>query len=448
MRTERKRLTLQVPVAIRIPNNATCSDKRRAGAMSLQMAIILVPVIFGLMGFALDLGRLYLIRGELNQAASSMAIAAAAQLNGTVAAESSAQSAALALIDPSQSDSLTYNFGSLVVGQGSSSGFLTATTPSFSYYKSQADAQSGNTVSDGTTAQYVSVNLSADAPLFLWGLFSFGQSRKTSIAALAVAGQSAPLCTACDIDVFAVAPIDATDLTDFGFIQGNLYTFYFDCTGGPAPALLAGTTAPTVPYVLYGGSATGSSELDDQQLFQTGAQGLLPSPYSSTSNSCVAVNQQLVLWLLTTGSSVGSPLPTCAVGANAFVEYALCGLSARLTNVLPTVCSNNTDLTNISTQYSPDTDTTFYAAGDYTSYMGNNQRILTLPIMDGPTTLNVQCFRQFLLEPNDASGDVNNPADANGRFVAMYLGVVAPVKQGRFDGCSGITGPGKVVLQQ
>lgn len=81
--------------------------------------------------------------------------------------------------------------------------------------------------------------------------------------------------------------------------------------------------------------------------------------------------------------------------------------------------------------------------------MGNNLRILTLPIVDGLSTLNVQCFRQFLLEPDDATGDANNPADANGRFIAMYLGVVAPVKQGRFDGACGIsTGPGKVVLQQ
>ena len=60
-----------------------------------------------------------------------------------------------------------------------------------------------------------------------------------------------------------------------------------------------------------------------------------------------------------------------------------------------------------------------------------------------------QCFRQFLLEPNDANGTVNNPTDTNGRFIAMYLGVVAPVRQGRFDGGCGIsTGPGKVVLHQ
>jgi len=344
------------------------------------------------------------------------------------------------LIDPSQADSDTYNFGSVVVGQGN--GFLNSASPTLSFYADRADAVSGGGTVDGTMAQYVSVNLTADAPLTFFGLFSFGASQKTSVAAFAVAGQSAPLCTACDIDVFAPVAISLADPTgNFGFIQGDLYTFYFYCTGFPTPALLANTTA-SVPYVLINGYNTGSSVLEDQQLFESGAQGLLPSPYSSTSLSCVSANQAETLW--------ASAAPgTCASGAKTSVEDALCGLSARLTNALATVCANNPDLANVSAQYAVDTDTTFYAAGSYTSYMGDNERILTLPVIDGATTLNVQCFLQFLLEPDDSSGDANNPADANGRFIAMYLGNVAPIKQGRFDGGCGLTsGPGKVVLQQ
>ena len=421
-------------MVIRIRSNRAA----QRGAMTLQLAIILVPVMFGLMAFALDLGQLYLIRGELNQAASAMAMAAAVQLNGTPAATASAAAAANALVN-------SYNFGSIVVGQGN--GFLNSPTPVLSFFADRADAVSGGAAVDGTTAQYVSVSLTADAPLTFGGLFSFGLSHTTSVAAFAVAGLSAPLCTACDIDVFAVAPISGGVAPDFGFVAGTLYTFYFDCTGAPTPALLSGTTAPAVPYVLINAYNTNISEPEDEQLFQTGAQGLLPSPYSSTSLSCVAVNQVETLWGSTSGTTVTPG--TCASGANTSVEDALCGLSSRLTNVLATVCQNNNDLASVSTQYTPDTDITFYAAGDYTSYMGNNVRILTLPIVDGLSTLNVQCFRQFLLEPNDAMGDANNPADANGRFVAMYLGVVAPVKQGRFDGGCGIsTGPGKVVLQQ
>jgi Flp pilus assembly protein TadG len=435
-------------VVIRIRSNRAAihriaHEDGRRGAMTVQLAIILVPVVFGLMAFAIDLGRLYLIRGELNQAASAMAMAAAAQLNGTAAATGSAAAAANALIN-------SYNFGSIVVGQGN--GFLNSATPTLSFYADRADAVSGGAAVDGTMAQYVSVSLAADAPLTFGGLFSSLLSHTTSVAAFAVAGLSAPLCTACDIDVFAVAPIGGGVAPDFGFVAGTLYTFYFDCTGAPTPPLLSGTTGPAVPYVLINGYNTSSSELEDQQLFQTGAQGLLPSPYSSTSQSCVAVNQAQTLW----GSSSGANVPgvtvspgTCASGANTLVEDALCGLSARLTSTLATFCTNSSDLDTVSTQYTPDTDTTFYAADTYTSYMGNNLRILTLPIVDGLTTLNVQCFRQFLLEPDDATGDANNPTDANGRFIAMYLGVVAPVKQGRFDGACGIsTGPGKVVLQQ
>jgi hypothetical protein len=56
-------------------------------------------------------------------------------------------------------------------------------------------------------------------------------------------------------------------------------------------------------------------------------------------------------------------------------------------------------------------------------------------------------FRQFLVMPAEG-GVAINPDDPNGRFVAMYIGSVAPVKQGRFDGCQQSAGPGKVILHQ
>ena len=49
----------------------------------MQLLVILVPVLFGLMGFALDLGQLYIVRGELQAAANAMAVAAAQKLIGT-----------------------------------------------------------------------------------------------------------------------------------------------------------------------------------------------------------------------------------------------------------------------------------------------------------------------------------------------------------------------------
>jgi len=73
--------------------NRNPNHSGRRGALSIQFLVILVPVVLGMMGFAVDLGRIYLVRGELNQAASAMALAAASKLNGTIAATDSATAA-------------------------------------------------------------------------------------------------------------------------------------------------------------------------------------------------------------------------------------------------------------------------------------------------------------------------------------------------------------------
>ena len=101
--------------------------------MSLQLAVILVPVVFGMMGFALDLGRLYLVRGELSQAAAAAAIAAATQLNGTAASLDRAGTVATQTLALNR-----YNFGSLTLGQDT--GNLTSTISEPAYFATVAGA--------------------------------------------------------------------------------------------------------------------------------------------------------------------------------------------------------------------------------------------------------------------------------------------------------------------
>src|SRR5262249_12835109 len=102
----------------------------------------------------------------------------------------------------------------------------------------------------------------------------------------------------------------------------------------------------------------------------------------------------------------------------------------------------------LAASYQPDTDPNNY--DEYADYTGNGRRIITIPIVDqlSPTgAMTVLGFRQFLLIPSQGAFNLN-PADVFGRFVAMYIGSVAPLKQGRFDGCQLSSGPGKVVLHQ
>src|SRR5216684_4450619 len=92
------------------------------GVTTIQLLVILVPVLFGFIGFAVDLGQLYLIRGELKVAASSMALAAAQKLIGTDQAVTDATNAARLAIDDSSGFANKYNFGGLAIGQ--TNGFL------------------------------------------------------------------------------------------------------------------------------------------------------------------------------------------------------------------------------------------------------------------------------------------------------------------------------------
>src|SRR5207248_10737815 len=137
------------------------------GTFSLQLLVVLVPVFFGLMGFAIDLGRLYLIKGELNQAASAMALASATQLIGTAAATQTASSVANQLLDDSTGHGARYNFGGNLLGQ--TTGLLNSTVDPPAFFATLADATGAGgslgTQAGGTTARPVQVTMTVAAPL-------------------------------------------------------------------------------------------------------------------------------------------------------------------------------------------------------------------------------------------------------------------------------------------
>jgi Flp pilus assembly protein TadG len=428
--------------------------------MSLPLLVVMVPVFFGFMGFAIDLGRLYLIRGELNEAANAMALASAQQLNGSTGADANS----MAVLPPPLGTGpvYNYNFGSVPVGQGA--GNLTSAINAPACYAAASDAVAGNgNVTDCSTAQYVQVSLTADAPLLFWSLLPGGQSGKTSIAAQAVAGISAPLCTACNIVPIGIVAINSTDTVNFGFDAtfSSIYNFSYSCVGTP-PAILNGT----VPYYILNRLDSGSSLTENDQLYVDGAGGLTasatPTPNANTSNAstplaCVNVADQEQVWADAVPLACsGTPAPPRTT-----IESMLCGIFSRLDNSqTPSACTLAVDdFASLSNSYLPDTDAIAGEVPPYTAYTGDNRRLITVAIMDrAPLTATdnptVLAFRQFLLVPN-TDGTFFQPTDPYGRFPALYIGNPAPVQTGWFDGryanaCvqGSFTGPGKVVLHQ
>lgn len=413
------------------------------------MVVILVPVMFGLMGFAVDLGRIYLIKGELKAAADAAALAAASRLIGTDASTADASTAARYTIESATGFGNKYNFGGNTIGE--TEGILQSEMPEPTYYQAVADATGTNATDgggggevSGATARHVKVSIHAEAPLLFWGMLAVATDRKTPLDVSAVAGMSAPLCTACAIDPLAVGALDAGDTTDFGFTVNTKYTFGYYCTGTPTPSGIQGATQ-RIPYLLLNRYDENASLFADenQQAYRIGAQGLLPS--SNAAMACIKMNSE-------EGEQVwvnAAPNNCSQARVPSPVSSLLCGMYTRFDQTIPESCANVPDVDTMASAYLPDTDLSDLE--DYTAYAGIARRVITVPVVD---TLNpaggmaVLGFRQFLVDPDPALGTTINPGDQNGRFVALYIGSVMPLKQGRFDGCQQTAGPGKVVLHQ
>lgn len=385
-----------------------------------------------LIGFAVDLGIIYSIKGELKAAASATALAAAAQLIGTDASADAANNVA-------QVTANNYYFGGYPIGR--TNGTLTSTVSPPALYATLADALSDGGQSSGALARHVRVDILAQTQLLFWSFLPVVSDRNIGVAATAVAGISAPLCQACGIEPLAVAAIDQTDAVDFGFIAGTKYSLAYLCTGNPPPAALAGASR-SINYVVLNRLDPNAVVFPDEssQAFRDAAGGMPGNADSSVA--CFRIGNTETIW-------VNAAVGTCASNRVApVVTNGLCGLDSRFESTPAAACSGITGIDDLAAIYPPDTDLNDYDL--YTDYMGTGRRLITIPIVDtvsGSAAMTVLGFRQFLLIPA-VGATALNPADALGRFVAMYAGSVAPVKQGRLDGCSVSNGPGKVVLHQ
>lgn len=400
----------------------------------------MVPVLFAFIGFAVDLGRLYLVRGELQTAADTMALAAASKLNGTDGSLSQATEQAAMTIEAANELRNRFNFGANTVGQ--SDGFSTSGVETQFFATKAAATSMGFEAADagGVTARHTRISLQADAPLLFFGFLNTGQ-RRTPVRVSAVAGMSAPLCNACAIEPIAIAAPDQGDDINFGFLPNTKYTLGYACNGGMQPGpLVAG--GPRIEYLLlnrYDASATlFASEIT--QAYRIGAQGLAPSANSEAF--CMRVGADETLWVNAAPTScMLAPPPALAT---AFA----CGIASRFDNTVPAVCNAVPEAETLAALYQPDTD--LNDIDDFSAYSGSGRRVITAPIVDslaGSGPMRVLGFRQFLVEPNPDSLSTN-ASDPNARFVVIYIGSSVPLKQGTFEGCTQTAGPGKIVLHR
>jgi len=321
----------------------------------------------------------------------------------------------------------------------------------------------------GIYPKYAKVQISAQSPTLFAPFLNLTPGLLPTIAVSSIAGLSGPLCSVSGIDDLAVVdPSAGSDLDNFSLTPGDYYTLSQSST----QAALESTDS-TVQYVMldhYPNGVQDSSLLDDL-LFELGAGGISNSPPSVPPSSTITIGDIEVDY-----SSTNNVATTVLLGTTtAAGRDILCGLNLRF-GVDPSsydVCSPTTvtsaDFEGLVSLFpaAADTDIGIIASGagtppqqdfasDYCAEGACNfRRVLTVPVVDAPDTLNVLNFRQFLLEPSplsgtDTSGVGIDPAVANGSFRAQYMGALVPVPSGTSVGCTSLSnsaiGVGKVVL--
>jgi Flp pilus assembly protein TadG len=424
-------------------------DKCEAGAATIYFALFTVAIL-GFLTFAIDVGRMYLIQGELQSAADAAALAASLQLNGTTNALTHADDQVTASFDSTTGNDNRFNLrqNSIEVPAG-----LIASRET-TYFATRDEAvanlnggQSGGVVWDsGMYPKYVRVQITAQAPVVFAPLLTRMTDTLPTITASAVAGVSSPMCSVCGIEPLAVVdPSQGTDSLHFGFVLGQFYTLYLDTTqqtpNAPVTATALQDTVGVAPYVVLNHLPAGGANLDiDAQMFVIAASGIARSE-NITAETIEVVYPDLV-------GNVQAPIG----------QEILCGLNTRF-GVDPSEnnCSMlaNGELAALASSFGADSDlgAETYAAGaglqDYaTEYDGSTRRIITVPVIDALDSLNVLGFRQFLLEMSSTVMQGLDTSLSSGAFRVQYIGTLVPLRCGGIAGVCTITngGVGRVVL--
>ncbi|MEZ5398339.1 MAG: pilus assembly protein TadG-related protein [Bryobacteraceae bacterium] len=426
------------------------ANRTRLGSTSIQLVVVLVPVIFGFLGFAIDLGRLYMIRAELKTAADSMALAAAGKLNGTD--DSTTAAAAAAELARAEFDGVAnrYDYGGTPVGDSEGNQTSVVDEPQFFDTVSGAtgeDETGGGGSAGGAEAKQVRVAVTAQARSLFFRFLPQAQEGLVNLRVQAVAGMSAPLCVACGVEGIAIAAVDTSDTENFGFTTDTRYTLGYVCNGANQPQPLAGTTQ-RLPYVMLNKLNEEAEAFTDEttQAYRIGANGLPSSTNEVTSCVRVTSDEPEVVWASaapTACAAQGQPMTVPGLVGN-----FLCGMATRFEAGVFAGCDTIPEVDAATGALLPDTDVA--DLDEYAGYTGNNRRIVTVAITEDLDDLNaiaVIGFRQFLVEPLANNTNIS-PTDGNGRFIALYIGAPAPLRQGKVSGCTIDSGPGKVVLHQ
>jgi hypothetical protein len=210
-------------------NSRTGKRQRRQRGISLLLLSTILVIMLGVLGLAFDLGRMFVIKNELQAFCDSASLAAARNLDGTSSgldlAHTTAQYGPLGSSIPNK-----INFDTVNVSNVADKYALTLD----GFYHTYAQALANGSLD----FRFVKVTASSRVPLYFLGVIQ-GTPGAVNVSSVAIAGQSQQVALYNDGGLlpFSVAAHTPGAL-DFGLVKGQRYTFKWgkksastDCPG-------------------------------------------------------------------------------------------------------------------------------------------------------------------------------------------------------------------------
>jgi len=320
-----------------------------------------MTVVLGAAGLAVDIGRAYVARSEVQAYADAAAIAAAAQLNGTSTGISAAQSAA-------QNVPNKWNFGSQTI----SSPTIQFAQPLATNSNQPDPATWTATPASGTNYLFAQVTAGVDVPMAL--LQAVTVQASMHVAANAQAGQVMVTTYMDGLLPFSPIAPNATDTTNYGFQTGQVYTLRYPSGG-----------AQNNNSVCAG---------DQNQTYWQNLPSQDHGFWGSTSSS--ALRGEIVDDTESAPITIGEDVPM--VGGNRTTEGA--ALAARV----------NEDTDPNSTTYAQ-----YLALNQY-----NGRRVIGVPVNSGVPNFTAVAIRAFFLEPASVYSAVTGSTPICAEYIGTY----------------------------
>jgi len=379
---------------MRRKTSGSCRSVRRRGFVLVTMALTSVGV-FGVVGLAVDVGRMVIAKNEIQVYSDSAALAAAMLLDGTSAGISRAESAVTASTNK-------WNFGTTGMSN-----------PSVSF----ATAAAGPWVANPNPATgYTYAQVTATGPVKLYFLPLVTGLSTSNVTSAAVAGQVPTGPLSRGVAPYTAVSTNTTGPT-FGLVAGNSYDLHWPTFNGNRAGCHSNPSKCfNSPPCSGDPNASLSAVVADWGSQYHGYWG-------SNSNNVIASEVMDVTQMAPVG--VGTNLDPLLTAGNKQSEAG----------VLDQRASQDTDIV--------DNTVSSYLANS----LHNGRRLLPVAIVDpvDPTHTNVVGFGVFLLLANGAPSDYyKKNGNGNSPYCALYAG---PYNVGSPNpGTGGSTGASSVRL--